>query len=78
MSKVDARWELNPEIKKLLDEVAPLTLLTINGDIPDRQTGLKLTAQYNIDGIWIRRGIFSWIPGASELRNNLVNAKSNK
>ena len=42
MSKVDAHWELIPEIKKLRDEIAPDTLLTINGDIPDRQTGLKL------------------------------------
>ncbi|GAA3316870.1 hypothetical protein GCM10020331_014150 [Ectobacillus funiculus] len=41
MSKVDAHWELIPEIKKLRDQVAPDTLLTINGDIPDRQTGLK-------------------------------------
>lgn len=50
MSKVDAHWELIPEIKKLRDEVAPDTLLTINGDIPDRQTGLKLAEQYASDG----------------------------
>lgn len=59
MSKVDAHWELIPEIKKLRDEVAPNTLLTINGDIPDRQTGLKLAHQYGIDGVMIGRGIFS-------------------
>lgn len=58
MSKVDAHWELIPEIKKLRDEVAPDTLLTINGDIPDRQTGLKLARQYGVDGIMIGRGIF--------------------
>ena len=58
MSKVDAHWELIPEIKKLRDEVAPDTLLTINGDIPDRQTGLKLANQYGIDGVMIGRGIF--------------------
>lgn len=58
MSKVDAHWELIPEIKKLRDEVAPDTLLTINGDIPDRQTGLKLAQQYGIDGVMIGRGIF--------------------
>jgi len=58
MSKVDAHWELIPEIKKLRDEVAPDTLLTINGDIPDRQTGLKLAEQYGIDGVMIGRGIF--------------------
>src|SRR5690625_6661818 len=39
MSDVDAHWELIPEIKKLRDDVAPHTLLTINGDIPDRATG---------------------------------------
>ena len=59
MSKVDAHWELIPEIKKLRDQVAPDTLLTINGDIPDRQTGLKLAHQYGIDGIMIGRGIFN-------------------
>lgn len=58
MSKVDAHWELIPEIKKLRDQVAPQTLLTINGDIPDRQTGLKLAEQYGVDGIMIGRGIF--------------------
>ncbi|RST72494.1 tRNA-dihydrouridine synthase [Siminovitchia acidinfaciens] len=58
MSKVDAHWELIPEIKKLRDHVAPGTLLTINGDIPDRQTGLKLVEQYGVDGVMIGRGIF--------------------
>ncbi|WP_144448850.1 tRNA dihydrouridine synthase [Halalkalibacter nanhaiisediminis] len=58
MSKVDAHWELIPEIKKLRDRVAPDTLLTINGDIPDRQTGLKLVDQYGVDGVMIGRGIF--------------------
>ncbi|MNP19213.1 putative tRNA-dihydrouridine synthase [compost metagenome] len=58
MSQVDAHWELIPEIKKLRDRVAPDTLLTINGDIPDRETGLKLADQYGVDGIMIGRGIF--------------------
>ncbi|WP_226670787.1 tRNA dihydrouridine synthase [Metabacillus litoralis] len=58
MSKVDAHWELIPEIKKLRDEVAPDTLLTINGDIADYQTGLKLAEEYDIDGVMIGRGIF--------------------
>lgn len=59
MSKVDAHWDLIPEIKKLRDQIAPDTLLTINGDIPDRQTGLKLAHQYGIDGVMIGRGIFT-------------------
>ena len=58
MSKVDAHWELIPEIKKLRDKIAPDTLLTINGDIPDRQTGLELVHQYGVDGVMIGRGIF--------------------
>ncbi|MCP8969921.1 tRNA dihydrouridine synthase [Ectobacillus ponti] len=58
MSKVDAHWELIPEIKKLRDQVAPHTLLTINGDILDRQSGLKLVEQYGVDGVMIGRGIF--------------------
>ncbi|MCQ2011366.1 tRNA-dihydrouridine synthase [Sporolactobacillus sp. STSJ-5] len=59
MSKVDAHWELIPEIKKLRDQLAPDTLLTINGDVHDRQTGLKLADQYGIDGLMIGRGIFA-------------------
>ncbi|MBI5973652.1 tRNA dihydrouridine synthase [Staphylococcus caledonicus] len=58
MSKVDAHWELIEAIKNLRDEIAPDTLLTINGDIPDRQTGLELANKYGIDGVMIGRGIF--------------------
>lgn len=58
MSKVDAHWELIPEIKQLRDEIAPDTLLTINGDILDRQMGLELAEKYGIDGVMIGRGIF--------------------
>ncbi len=32
--------------------------MTINRDIPDRQTGLKLAERYGVDGIMIGRGIF--------------------
>lgn len=58
MSKVPAHYELIPDIKKLRDEVAPQTLLTINGDIRDRAHGLELVEQYGVDGIMIGRGIF--------------------
>lgn len=58
MSKEKAHWELIPDIKKLRDEIAPNTLLTINGDIPDRKTGLILAREYGVDGIMIGRGIF--------------------
>lgn len=58
MSKVDAHWELIDAVKKLRDDIAPNTLLTINGDIPDRKTGLELAEKYGIDGVMIGRGIF--------------------
>ncbi|WP_315911260.1 tRNA-dihydrouridine synthase [Staphylococcus aureus] len=58
MSKVDAHWELIEAIKNLRGEIAPNTLLTINGDIPDRKTGLELAEKYGIDGVMIGRGIF--------------------
>ena len=58
MSKVDAHWELIEAIKEMRDEVAPQTLLTINGDIPDRQKGIELATKYGIDGVMIGRGIF--------------------
>lgn len=59
MSKVPAHYELIPEIKKLRDEIAPQTLLTINGDIRDRAHGLELVDQYGVDGVMIGRGIFT-------------------
>jgi tRNA-dihydrouridine synthase len=59
MSKVDAHFEIIPEIKKLRDEIAPQTLLTINGDIRDHQHGQELVEKYGIDGVMIGRGIFT-------------------
>lgn len=59
MSKVPAHFELIPEIIKLRDEIAPNTLLTINGDIETKEHGLKLVAENpGIDGVMIGRGIF--------------------
>lgn len=58
MSKVDAHFELIPDIKQLRDEVAPHTLLTINGDISDRAHGEELVRQHGVDGVMIGRGIF--------------------
>ncbi|MFP3394267.1 tRNA-dihydrouridine synthase, partial [Brevibacillus sp. SIMBA_076] len=54
----DAHWEMIPDIVKLRDEIAPDTLITINGDILDRQMGLELVEKYGIDGVMIGRGIF--------------------
>ncbi|WP_314579274.1 tRNA-dihydrouridine synthase [Enterococcus gilvus] len=58
MSKVNAHWDLIPEIVKLRDALAPQTLITINGDILDRQMGLELAEKYGVDGLMIGRGIF--------------------
>lgn len=59
MSKVPAHFELIPSIKKLRDEVAPNTLLTINGDINDRAHAATLIEQTGVDGAMIGRGVFS-------------------
>ena len=58
MSKVPAKWELIPEILALRDEIAPNTLITVNGDVLDRQMGLELVEKYGVDGVMIGRGIF--------------------
>jgi len=58
MSKVPAHYELIREIRQLRDEVAPQTLLTINGDITDRTHGLQLVGETGVDGVMIGRGVF--------------------
>lgn len=59
MSKVEAHFELIDDIKKLRDAVAPSTLLTVNGDILNRQQGMELVNKHGIDGVMIGRGVFS-------------------
>lgn len=59
MSKVDAHWDVISQIVAIRDRIAPQTLITINGDIPDRQTGLKLVKEYGVDGVMIGRGVFN-------------------
>lgn len=59
MSKVPAHYELIDKIKALRDTIAPETLLTINGDIKNREHGMNLFHQYDVDGIMIGRGIFN-------------------
>lgn len=70
MSKVDAHFELIDDIKKLRDEIAPNTLLTINGDIRNRKHGMELVEKHGVDGIMIGRGIFA-NPFAFEHENRL-------
>lgn len=59
MSKVPAHFELIPAIKRLRDEIAPQTLLTINGDINDRQHAVELIEKTGVDGAMIGRGVFA-------------------
>jgi tRNA-dihydrouridine synthase len=58
MSKVGAHFELVPEIVALRDEVAPGTLLIINGDIRDVEDGRRFV-EMGVDGIMIGRGVFA-------------------
>lgn len=59
MSKVPAHYEIIDDLIRLRDEIAPGTLLTINGDIEDRQQGMKLIDEHpGVDGIMIGRGVF--------------------
>ena len=59
MSKVPAHFELIPEIVALRDQIAPHTLLTVNGDIRDRAHGHELVHQFpGVNGVMIGRGVF--------------------
>ena len=59
MSKVPAHYELIPKILAIRDEVAPRTLITINGDIADMADVAKLSETYpRVDGFMIGRGVF--------------------
>lgn len=58
MSKVDAHFELIPEIVELRNQLAPRTKLSFNGDILTKQQGIELAEQYHFDGIMIGRGVF--------------------
>ncbi len=59
MTKVPAHHELIANIIELRDKIAPQTLITINGDIANRQQGLGLAKKYKCDGIMIGRGVFN-------------------
>ena len=60
MSKVDAHYELIPEIIKLRNEISPTTKLIINGDIKNKKEALDLHQKYpEVDGFMIGRGVFA-------------------
>jgi tRNA-dihydrouridine synthase len=59
MSKVAAHFELIDDIVRLRDDIAPRTLLTINGDIMNRAHGEQLVREHpGVNGVMIGRGIF--------------------
>ena len=57
MSKVDAHYELIPEIVALKNQLSPDTKLIINGDIKSAAEAQKFVEQ-GADGIMIGRGVF--------------------
>ncbi len=74
MTNFPAHWEIIPEIINLRDQIAPNTLITINGDIIDYQSGKYLVDKYGFDGVMIGRGIF-FNPFAFEKINTEYNAQ---
>lgn len=58
MSKVPAHWEEVTKVVKLRDAIAPQTLIIGNGDVMNRQEGLKRAIETGADGIMIGRGVF--------------------
>lgn len=58
MSKVPSHFELIPDILKIRDEIAPDTLITVNGDIEDYEMGMRIVEETGVDGIMIGRGVF--------------------
>ncbi len=59
LSKVDAHWELMPEIIKLRNEIAPQTLIIGNGDLNSLEEIKEKYKQYGCDGFMVGRGIFN-------------------
>jgi tRNA-dihydrouridine synthase len=58
-SKVPADWEVIGKVRELRDRVASDTLIVGNGDVANRNEGIKLAAKYGLNGIMIGRGIFN-------------------
>ncbi|CAK8053778.1 tRNA dihydrouridine synthase [Eupransor demetentiae] len=58
MSKVPAHYEYIDEIIAMRDELAPNTLLQLNGDIKNFEHGMELYHEHpGVDGIMIGRGV---------------------
>ncbi len=58
MSKVDAHWEIVPEIIKIKDDLAPDSILIANGDIKSKKEAIQKAEKYKVDGVMIGRGLF--------------------
>lgn len=63
MSKVDARWEIMPEVVKLVRGMTGEvkdggTIILGNGDVQSVKDGKEKCAKYGCDGVMIGRGIF--------------------
>ncbi len=75
MSKVDAHWELMPEIVKLVRDITGElseggTIILGNGDVKDKRDGLKKATESGANGVMIGRGIFGtpWLFADAEDR----------
>jgi len=59
MSKVPAHWDKIGEVREMRDSLTLNTLIVGNGDVRNREHGIELANQYQLDGIMIGRGIFA-------------------
>ncbi|MFB9769572.1 tRNA dihydrouridine synthase [Lactiplantibacillus modestisalitolerans] len=60
MSKVPAHVEVIDDLIRLRDQIAPETLLQVNGDVLDYQAAVALAKQHpGLDGVMIGRGVFA-------------------
>lgn len=58
MSKVPAHYEALKTILKIKNKTSPQTKIIANGDIKNREYGLKIIQKYKVDGVMIGRGVF--------------------
>ncbi len=58
MSKVNAHWELLPELLNLRDSISKDTILIANGDVQSLKDALQKFEKYAPDGIMVGRALF--------------------
>jgi len=59
MSKVPAHWDEIGKAVHIRNSLGVDTVIIGNGDVKDREDGMKKYQEYGVDGIMIGRGIFS-------------------